>query len=944
MMSLKIIADGKTDAAKANARGKLFEKVTAATLRYHGYDIDRHQSNVVHAGMEIDVEGKSRITGIPMYAECKCYSSNIDCEKLQTFFGKYMTRWFLNKKSQGLFLAIPGINSSAMGFYKENCESNSAITLRLLQEPEVLDALINGQTIVNPAVFQGKVSLDGGTPGDQVLVCSDKGSFWIQYIVPPGAGVASQVQVFDALGNTISDQGTVAYLSELLPELRQFQMIKLPPEISSTYKVGGDAIDEVVQLRGSSSCFEYQFPAAPEFFVGREALICEIDTYADEVIEKQTSCRAILFEANSGWGKSSLVLATVDRLLRHGHYAVAFDSRSASTPHFVLRVVEHVLKRFGDFDGCVPAQPVVGGVDGASQALISIGRQLEQHKKVLFIFFDQFENIFYLLDVLTRIAQLCLSVGDAATNIVLGFSWKTDLVGLTREFPYRWRDIIIDSSKLIRLPQFSDTETGALLDLLAKELNTKLRKDLRFLLSDFSQGYPWLLKKLCAHVRNQRQSGVPQADMVRALLNVEQLFLDDLQGLTTQQESVLRRTARLAPVNIWDLADEFSPELVQSLVDRRLIVKVGSKYDVYWDIFRDYLNTGKLPIEEVYLPRAQVGSILNAVTILSKAGGHIDITLFKQRAGLSDGAFLNILRDLRLLQLVRIDDQRMELLLSANPNEQELIANIRTHLQDRLPRNRCVYRALNLIRERNELNIAQLGLCLRDEFPYVSAVGRTWETYARILASWIDLADLAILDDKKTKLSKYEVGSQIRDRSLSFASKRSGVTVPAIHFAPVVQVATRIANAAQKKEAVDWSGIRRSTIYKSLSMLEEMALVSRRSNSIYVKPECYPFALDPDRRLEIGRAAALKWPVFSTFIRILTTISSRRISHKVIAQRLSEDCGVEWKRATVETNVKIMLDWARHLGLAPGVHAYAQRGRFKGLPDGELDLFESLGK
>ena len=55
MVSLRIIAGGKTDAAKAAARGKLFEQVVSAALRHHGYEIDRHQSNVVHAGMEVDI-------------------------------------------------------------------------------------------------------------------------------------------------------------------------------------------------------------------------------------------------------------------------------------------------------------------------------------------------------------------------------------------------------------------------------------------------------------------------------------------------------------------------------------------------------------------------------------------------------------------------------------------------------------------------------------------------------------------------------------------------------------------------------------------------------------------------------------------------------------------------------------------------------------------------
>lgn len=311
------------------------------------------------------------------------------------------------------------------------------------------------------------------------------------------------------------------------------------------------------------------------------------------------------------------------------------------------------------------------------------------------------------------------------------------------------------------------------------------------------------------------------------------------------------------------------------------------------------------------------------------------------RAGLSDGAFLNVLRDLRLLQLVRIGEKRLTLALGAAPNEHDLIANVRIHLQDRLPRNRCVYRVLKLVKERGELSIAQLASCLKDEFPYVSAAGDTWDTYARILASWLDLADLALLDKKKSKISNYEAGSQIRDRSLTFARRRTGVTVPAIHFAPVVQVAGRITIAAQKKESVDWSGIPRSTIYKSLSMLEELELISRDSKSIFVKPECYAFALQPDRRIEVAQKAALRWPAFATFLRILTTVSSQRISLKRIAKQLSMECNVDWRAATTETNAKIMLDWARHLELAPGVHAHAQRGRFKEtIDDGSMRLFK----
>lgn len=548
-----------------------------------------------------------------------------------------------------------------------------------------------------------------------------------------------------------------------------------------------------------------------------------------------------------------------------------------------------------------------------------------------------------IVDVLQRIAQLCLRIGDARGNVIIGFSWKTDLVGLTREFPYRWRDTIVECCQPYRLKQFSELETNALLDLLGIELRATLRKDLRFLLSEFSQGYPWLLKKLCAHVKKQRQAGIPQAEIARGLLNVEQLFLEDLEGLSLQQEEALRRIARLAPVNISEIGEELAPEILQSLVDRRLVVKVGVKCDIYWDIFRDYLNTKKLPVEEMYLLRAQVGSVVKAITILQAAGGMLGVEFFKERAGLSDKAFFNVARDLRLLQLAKIDHDTLALFLSVGTTETEVRQHLRDHLAERLPRNRCVYNTLNTLGEKREIQIGQLAEILRNEFPYISATNETWETYARVLATWLDISDLAVLDEAKSKILPYRVGSQVRDRSLPFAPKRSRLTVPSIQFAPVLQVATRIVSAAQGNVGVDWAGLKRSTIHKALSMLEEMQLVVRKSNTLHVSEECHAFVLNPDRRCEIAKTAARRWPIFDTFLSVLNESVPRSLPHAKIAEALVAKTGVAWKPGTAETNAKIMLDWARHLRLAPKPHADTHRGQFKASPKVvQLSFFDDI--
>lgn len=939
MSKIRVVATGDTKAARSNARGKLFEQIVGKVLSHHGYDISDHTLNINFAGMEIDVHGRNRISRLPIYAECKCYSSDIPADKLQTFFGKYMTQWFGNKKCQGLFVALPGVNSHALGFYRQYCENNQEVTVTLLQEDDVLKAIVNSGTVLSPQDIATKVDATIGRPGESELICTDQGFFWKQFIIPVGSGLPTHLQLLDAVGNLITDEETISYLSKLVPEIEEFNIVT--NQIPSTTNPQ-DFIDEVVELRGSSTCFEYQFPAAPEFFVGRTELLSDVDKFITEILNNNTSSRSLLFEANSGWGKSSAVLATVDQLTDKGHFALAIDSRSASSSQFVLHSIDRALKKFGNFDGLIDEDFEISGFESAISALVSIGEELRTHGRLLCIFFDQFENVFYLQDVLAHIAKMCLKIADSGSNIVLGFSWKTDLVGLTREFPYRWRDMIIEKCHVFRVMPFSDQETDALLDRLSTELRSKIRRDLRFLLSEFSQGYPWLLKKLCAHVKAQRESGIMQADIARSLLNVGELFQTDLEGLAVEEESALRYIARIAPVNVEDLGEEFSPELIQSLVDRRLIVRVGTRYDVYWDIFRDYLNTGHLPVQELYILRAQVGTILKAISLLQNNGGTLTVEVFQSRVGTSMGTYLNIVRDLRLLQIATVESDQVTLTrsLAVSDTQEKSMQIIRDHVSDRLRKNRVVHTLLNKLDDQGELLLAQVAEILRRSFPFISAVEKTWETYARILCDWLDIAVLAVFDSRSRILAQFREGSEIRERQLVFSRRNQEVSLPTIQFAPLVQVASRLVTAVQSKELVDWSGIRRSTIYKSLANLEDMGLISRTAQTIIVNPECENFARDPQRRVQIAQQAIIEWSFFREFLEILKKNENTKVTQRDLGEELSRKCGLNWKPGTAETNAKICLDWARHLELAPLRFAHSQRGQFKKIHPEMLDLFE----
>jgi Restriction endonuclease len=926
MARLKILAEGNSTQARANARGKLFEEIMARVLRHYGYKID-HLANVNYSGMEIDIEGRAIATGLPLYAECKCYEKEVDAPQLQSFFGKYMTKWFKNNRSQGLFIALPGVNSHAKGFYRDNCESNNDITVRLYEEDQIIDAILDVPGTANPNSIGKNISHDLGTPGDWIILYTDKGLFWIQYIIAPGAGIPTKLIFFDKGGKTISDSNTIEYLTQLYPELADFERINFEPTALLKPSKDLHELEEIVEVRGSSECFEYQFPSSPQYFVGRKSILKEIDYFVEKILNKSSSSRGMLFEANSGWGKSSVILAATARLKDKGHFAVAIDSRSASSSQFILRVIDYVFDKLDNFNDIIPGErfPItITGFDGAVSALKDFGRMLEMKRKILFIFLDQFENIFYHPETLKIISDLLLKLCDSQTNVVLGFSWKTDLIGVHSEFPYKLRDLIKDSSVIIPLKPFSETETTELLDRLSNELHTSLRSDLKFLLSEFSQGYPWLLKKLCAHVKAQVDAGVRQSDIANHLLNVKELFQEDLNGLSPEEEDTLRRIAKQAPINISDLGEDFSPEIVQTLVHRRLIVRIANKYDVYWDIFRDYLNTGSIPVQENYILRQQIGSVLKAIKLLSIASGYqLSTSEFQNQAGLSEKSYYNVIRDLKLLGLAKIEDETVIMQLAHSVDEKKQEDLLRNHLKERLRGNRLAREILKPVELGELLTIDQISEILAESCPYISASKQTWKLYARIIADWIDFADLAVFNKEMGTLSPYISRIGGRKKFTTRTRRRSDSVAPTIQSKPIIDTAIGLFEAFKtnptKDNSVDINLFRQRKYKSALTNLDDLGFIIRKRRSIIILPKLLEFVLNPEKRPYIYAEQALKLNIFYNFIEILWEYENTGVTLKELSLELRNRSGFVWKDSTAEWHAKIMLNWARYAELAPEI-------------------------
>jgi hypothetical protein len=942
MGRLKILAQGRSSQARAQSRGKLFEAMMIQVLHHYGYSADRIL-DVDADEMEIDIAGNHRATGFPLFADCKFYETSVSASKLQAFYGKYMARWHKDKRCHGLLIALPGIDRSAREFYREHIEGNPQVTALLYEEDQVLKAISRNPGSVDPDIAAKHIPQNMGKMGKFFLLYTEKGVFWVHPITSQGKKTPDRIAIFNDKGFPIFDRSTLSYLTKLYPELDDFDNII----------VGGTAVlqpalfqdaDEIVEVRGGAGCFEYQYPAAPEYFVGRKPLLNELDSFAKELTNKNTPLRGILFEGPSGLGKSSAVLASVNHLQKMGHFAVAIDSRTASSSRFMTGIIDYILKKFGDFGGTLTetnCQKFTTGFDRAVNAIFDIGKLLESHNKLLFIFLDQFEYVFLRPDVMKPINDLFLKICEKQTHLILCFSWNEDFVLSTHAFSDDLIQSIRENSKNMILKTFSRTEIELFLKKLSKDLNEALTKNLRSFLVEFSQGYPWLLKLLCFHVKVARESGFPQSNIAEHLLSIEELFQHDLQKLSNKESASLREISGFAPMHLSESRPIVEPQIVQSLIRQRVIVAIGSTVDVYGDIFRDYLNADVLPHWDNYILSSDPENVIKAVKILDAAGGTLNVSNYTKQNGLPEKLFYRIVKDMDFLGLVKIikGDASLQIKLPSSPHDAELV--LQTYLKDRLSANRLVRRLLKTLKEKNVLAINNIAKLLETWCTYISATKQGWIRYARILAQWMDTADLVLMDKKNPRLIRFDPATEIRERHLLLPQRR-GAKIPMIQYSPVEDMAIRLVRALHGDGRVNWTGLSKSTIFKALATLEDLGFIARKTPLIKVLPKGEEFVSNPDRRPLLFAQGALQLTSFSTFIKILESHQVKGNTLLKLGLELAETLGTKWKNSTAETMAKIMLDWARHAKLAPGVFTEIRKGPITGWKkkeDRQMSLF-----
>ena len=295
------------------------------------------------------------------------------------------------------------------------------------------------------------------------------------------------------------------------------------------------------------------------------------------------------------------------------------------------------------------------------------------------------------------------------------------------------------------------------------------------------------------------------------------------------------------------------------------------------------------------------------------------ILYIHKRTQLADKSFYNLIREMRLLGLVTVENDNVTLQIDLPTEEKGFEEVFREHVRERLRRNRLVSHILEMLEAEGTLTTDKVSSLLADRCPYISATQSTWSLYSRVFAEWMDTADLATYNKREATIDYYSPGTQLRDRNLLRGRSRGGIIVPTIQYGPIEDVAVRLLDAINGNNRIDWTGIKGTTRTKALEALEGLGFIVRRPGRITVSRDLREFVENPNQRAQIFAERALEMNSFATLIGILNRHQSVGLHLKQLGLELRRELKTDWKESTSVVNAKVMLNWARHAGIAPGV-------------------------
>ena len=767
---LRIIPVKSTKGLENFEKGNCFEKIIRTIIEIQQFHVD---PNVQFTGLEIDLIAKHKFdNNRTLYVECKA-KEKVKSTELKNFGFNVL----MKNPEQAYFIHTIELDKQASGLKIETFDNDPRLRNVTFYGPEKTIALLTDSQKIK------KINLDniGFEITQQTLLISYLGDYFI-FIGQNNLAYPTHFFVYDAHSGIPLE--SIENLSEILAEIPELSSLIFQPiksEYESKIKIEKSAISQdfeiIAEIQAGEEWYDYK-PASPDYFVGRETLKTEIFNFFKKVNKQETSKRAFYLKSNSGWGKSSLINSIkgtcCNKYYRNRFYAVAYDCRSASTENFVAKAFEKAIEKVFS-DGFIEKDVFVNDKISFtsnynlldSDYVRKLLKELQKQGKTLIVIFDQFEDVFRKTHIFKYFYKFLSDVGEIQSNIIVGFSWKSEFLIQAESDTYSWFQQAKEQSTEFLVPEFGVRETNGIIKQLEnslKAINKKsgeLNNELLNRLTENSQGFPWLIKKLCIHVYNQIKSGKNQDDLIDENLNIETLFKSDLADVVEKEQKALMLVANKAITgNLFDETDisEFGlSKEIKSLIDKRLIIRSGYNYNVYWDIFRDYLVSGQVPqIRRGYIFKQSPASCLKVFLSFNTNRSMSFEQLQKSQAKrLGTGALGNILIELRNLELIKKVEGKDEFYV---PKEIEISESFFKDEAIRKINDFSTYQKLKDI-DTKTIEINQVTLVLKEIFKSVSHKDKTWKTYSNYFVNWLKYSGL----DLSNRIQEPQKGKSLKD-------------------------------------------------------------------------------------------------------------------------------------------------------------------------------------
>ncbi|MEW5950042.1 MAG: restriction endonuclease [Thermodesulfobacteriota bacterium] len=514
---IKIVFDPNQTEAK---KGDFFENLIRDIFESQRYKITQR---VNFTGMEIDLIADHLDRNERAYIECKA-REQLESNEIKTFAFNVSH----HNTDYGYFLSTTEYAHQVAGLIRE-MQSDLRYSKLYFWGPDKIIELLESSQKIKPidSVIDNESQIT-----KTILTYTSFGVFYV--LILSDGSLPTHFCIYDAFNPAATlTEKNIEDIKKNIPEIKDLISYKFKPLRSDVLYS-----ETVAEIQESEDWADYR-PASSRHFVGRIDLKNDLFKFIKLVNQNQTSNRIFYIDGKSGWGKSSLINdlkgRCANRRNRNKYFVLAVDTRSANTSNFVGLAFKKLIESayssgfieenlFNKPGVSIPSSYDVLASDSVNQLL----NMLEKKGKTLIIIFDQFEDVFRKADLFKAFHKFLLDVNAAKTSLVVGFSWKSEIsIPIGHEAYNLWQQSK-NIASCISLREFNPSETNGVIKQLEKAVGKTIDIDLKRKLIESSQGFPWLIKKLCIHAYNQIKRGITIEELVEQDLNCEALFENDL--------------------------------------------------------------------------------------------------------------------------------------------------------------------------------------------------------------------------------------------------------------------------------------------------------------------------------------------------------------------------------------------------------------------------------